>query len=139
MMPKTSVRPAEIRKSMIPNCRPFSVCSRNSVGLMTIKSLHALAGPTLDSTGRAVTARRTRCHQLLQRTLGRISIVVILEDALAQLKSWLTIIALHDLREVEILDRKVIGVVAEVAADRFEVRLLQSRQEGPLVLNFALN
>src|SRR5262252_10162553 len=91
MMPKTSVSPAAMRKSMTPNCRPLSVCSRTRAQL---------------TAGRAPPPRLP-----LHRALGDVGVLVALEDGLLDLHRELAVRGLHGLEQVEVLDREVIRVV----------------------------
>src|SRR5689334_20235033 len=91
MMPKTRVKPAAIRNSITPNCRPFRHCSRTS----------------------------TRALLPLHRALLVVRVLVVLEDRLLDLHLHLAG-ALDGLQEVEVLDRMVVDVVGERAARGLE-------------------
>src|SRR4051794_23997094 len=106
MIPSTSVRPAAIRNSMTPYCRPFSSCSKTSAKL--IGSLHG----TLRGVGVAVVLQ----HDLI--------------GLVAQPAAFF-----HDVTDVVILDREVVVVESERSAHRFEVRLLERGEKGRLVLD----
>src|SRR6266850_6064090 len=99
MMPNTSVSPAASRKSITPNCRPLRTCS---------------------TTRRPVNARP---GLPLHLALLVVRVLVVLEDGLLDLHLDLAACALHRLQEIEVLDRRVIGVVGELAARRLEVGL----------------
>src|SRR5438128_10083395 len=87
MMPKTSVSPAAMRKSITPYCRPLSVCSSTRARVM-------------DTLARAPLP--------LHRTLAGVGILVPLEDGPLDLHHQLAARILHGLQEVEDLDREVV-------------------------------
>src|SRR6478672_11270493 len=110
MMPNTSVSPAAIRNSVTPNCRPFSNCSKTSPKVM--KEKRALARPFYQPL-----------RGLLHLAILEVRILVLLEDRL--LNAHLDVAAgqLLGLEQVEVLDRMVVDVVGERAAQRLEVGL----------------
>src|SRR5262245_58750817 len=115
MMPKTSVRPAARRNSITPNCRPLRTCST------TRRPVNA--APALP----------------LHRTLLVVRVLVVLEDGLLDLHLDLAAPALHRLQQVEVLDRRVVGVVGELAPGGLEVGLAHGGDHALLVGEVALN
>src|SRR5262249_61575658 len=113
MMPKTSVNPAAMRKSMTPNCRPLSVCSRTRAQL---------------TAGRAPPPPRLPLH----RALGGVGVLVALEDGLLDLHREVAVWHLHGLEQVEVLEREVIRVV-RVRAERRLVLGPPHRREHAVV------
>src|SRR5262245_60092060 len=113
MMPNTSVRPAASRNSMTPNCRPLRTCSttRSPVNVAPRLPLH--------------------------RALLVVRVLVILEDGLLDLHLHLAARSLHRLQQVEVLDRRVVGVEAELAARRLEVGPPHGRDHALLVADIA--
>src|SRR5215469_1212787 len=98
MMPKTSVSPAAIRNSITPSCSPFSVCSRT---------------------------RRRFTSPLFHRAFPVVRILVVGEHRLLDLHHRvLARGAGNRLQQVEVLDREMVAVVAELAARGSEIRLL---------------
>src|SRR5881296_4379050 len=97
MMPKTSVRPAAIRNSMTPNCSPLRHCS-------TTRS--QFNGPL---------------RLPLHRTLLIVGVLVVLEDRLLDLHLHLLAGPLHRSQQVEVLNRSVIDVEAELVSRGSEV------------------
>src|SRR3954463_6980425 len=90
--PNTKVSPAAIRNSSTPSCRPFKACTSR------------------------------RCTRLLERALLRERVAVVLEHLLAQFGLELPVRPLRDLDQVEVLDRVAVGVEAEPAPRRLDVR-----------------
>src|SRR5215475_10483976 len=115
MMPNTSVRPAANRNSMTPNCRPLRTCSttRSPVN----------AGPGLP----------------LHRAFLVVGVLVVLEDGLLDLHLHFAAGPPHRLQQVEVLDRRVVGVEAELAARRLEVGPPHGRDHTLLVREIALH
>src|SRR5215472_6330599 len=98
MMPKTSVSPAAIRNSITPSCSPFSACSRT---------------------------RRRFTPPLFHPAFLVVRIPVVGENRLLDLHHGvLARRSGYGLQQVEILNREVVAVVAELAARRGEFRLL---------------
>src|SRR5947209_2670461 len=95
MMPKTSVSPAAIRKSITPYCRPLSVCSSTRAGVIDTRA------PSEPPTARLP----------LHRALGGVGILVVLEHGLLDLHHELAARILHGLQEIEVLDREMVHVV----------------------------
>src|SRR5690606_21288325 len=118
MMPNTRVSPDAISSSVTPNCRPFSICSRNSC-------IHLISG-----TGGL---RRRRPPQtpdrLLQAALGSVGILVIVEDLGDHDIGELAVVAAHHLADIDVLNRMVIIAEAEVATHRIELGRPQRRAE----------
>src|SRR5262245_57383045 len=115
MMPKTSVRPAASKNSMTPNCRPLRTCSttRSPVNAGSALPLH--------------------------RALLVVGVLVVLEDGLLDLHLDLAARALHRLQEVEVLDRRVVRIVGELAPRRLEVGLAHRGDHALLVAEVALH
>src|SRR5213596_940995 len=109
MIPKTSVSPAAIRNSITPNCSPLRHCS-------TTRS--QFNGPV---------------RLPLHRTLLVVGVLVVLEDGLLDLHLHVPARALHRPQQVEVLDRGVVDVEAELAARRAEVGLAHGRDHPLLV------
>src|SRR5262245_41548373 len=120
MMPKTSVSPAAMRKSMTPNCRPLSVCSRTRAQL---------------TAGRAPPPPRLPLH----RALGGVGVLVAREDGLLDLHRELAVRHLHGLEQVEVLDREVIRIVRVRPARRLVVGPPHRRDHALLVGEIALH
>src|SRR5215216_3587843 len=141
--PNTSVSPAAIRNSSTPSCRPLSVWTIRRV--RDIRPLHpsprgrvaprerrergdgwgllrSKSCPTRPPL-RSVHAPATRGGQSLHLTILRVRIGVVLEHLLGDLGLVLPIGALGHFHKVEVLDRVVVGVELERAAQRFEVSL----------------
>src|SRR4051812_23171979 len=156
--PKTSVRPAAIRNSSTPSCRPLSVWTMRRVTLMRCifplgppsgervpseqrearrergVCSHQLPSPGLPSSlrfggsppspasGRGEERRRRRAASL-HRTILHVRIRVVLEHLLHDLGLEFAVAALRHLDQIEVLDRVVVCVELESAAQRFEIRL----------------
>src|SRR5215510_3605 len=120
MMPKTSVSPAAMRKSMTPNCKPLSVCSRTRAQL---------------TAGRAPPPPRLPLH----RALGGVGVLVALEDGLLYLHREVAVWHLHGLEQVEVLDREVIRVVRVRPARRLVVGAAHRRDHTFLVGEIAFH
>src|SRR6266853_6553417 len=119
MIPKTSVRPAAIRNSITPSCSPLSACSRTRKRFMARKP-----GPRDERRGASVPSRggkpaprpRRPALPLLHRAFLGVGILVVGEDRLLDFHH--RILAGrpgHGLQQVEILDREMVRVVAELA------------------------
>src|SRR5882672_10750198 len=128
MIPKTSVRPAAIRNSITPSCSPLSACSRTRKRFMARKP-----GPRDERRGASVPSRggkpaprpRRPALPLLHRAFLGVGILVVGEHRFLDLHHRILAGGPGDrLQEVEVLDREVVGVVAELAASGSEVRLL---------------
>src|SRR6266850_1468296 len=117
MMPKTSVSPAAIRKSITPYWSPLSVCSSTSAAVM------------------GGGARRLPLHG----ALGGIRVLVVLEDGLLDLHRELAVGRLDRLEQVEVLDREVVHVVLVRPAGRLVVGLPHRRDHALLVGEVALH
>src|ERR687885_121520 len=113
MMPKTSVSPADIKKSMTPSWTPLRSCSTKSAGLTA--------------------ALRLARHRAF---LG-VGVGVVAHDDLLELHHVATLGVLADARQVVVLDGEVVSVEAEVAAHRIELHRLHGLAEGVLVLDLA--
>src|SRR5438128_12650907 len=97
MMPNTTVSPAASRKSISPNCSPFRHCSRMRAPLTS--SFHlAVAGV------RVGVVAEDRAHG----AVGHVPRRILLDHA-----------------QVVVLDRIVVGVEAEAAANGLEIGLLE--------------
>src|ERR1700704_3500861 len=113
MMPNTSVSPAAMRNSITPSCSPLSVCSRTR---MKFKGEET-------KTGRgSFRAPESRCDPgglLSHPAFLGVGILVIGEHRLLDLHHRILPRRAGDrFQQVEVLDRKVIAVVAELAASR---------------------
>src|SRR5882672_11126567 len=115
MIPKTSVSPAAMRNSITPSCSPFSVCSaiRNRFTRGTIKKGRgSLRAPGL------------RCGPgppLLHPAFLVVGILVVGEHRFLDFHHRVLAGRTGDrLQEVEVLDREMVRVVAELAARRGE-------------------
>src|SRR5438093_11978493 len=106
MMPKTSVSPAAMRKSITPYCRPLSVCSSTRARVMDTLARGPLP---------------------LHRTLAGVGILVALENGPLDLHHQLSARILHGLQQVEVLDREVVHVVLVRPAHRRVLDLVQRR------------
>src|SRR5262245_38850238 len=109
--PKTSVSPAAIRNSRTPSCSPLRTWT---------------------------TRRVVDIPSLLHRAVLDVRIGVVLEHLLRDLGLELAVGALRYLDQVEILDRIVVGVELERAAQRLEVGLGERGSECVLVGGRAL-
>src|ERR1700674_152123 len=117
--PKTSVSPAAIRNSRTPSCRPLRIWSRRRAADISLAPR-----PGTSSFHRAI----------LDVRVG-----IVLEHLLDDLGLELAVGAFGDLDQVEVLDRIVIGVEPEAAAQRLEVGLLQRNAQRVLVGEVALD
>src|SRR4051812_41920450 len=132
MMPNTSVSPAAMRNSMTPYCRPFSSCSKTSPQVICRKSCakNKGAGAPLSET----------CSTTLPLHLAVlvVGVLVLLERLGDDLHLGAILAALHRLQQVEVLDRMLVDVEVELAADRVEVRLAHLLHQRLGVLQVAL-
>src|SRR5574337_1075368 len=102
--PNTSVSPAAIRNSSTPSCRPLRVWTTTSArGTVRWRSAHLA---------------------VLDVRVGHVA-----EHLLDDLGLVAAVGALRDLGQVEVLDGIVVGVEAELAAQRLEVGLHQRRAQ----------
>ena len=165
--PNTSVSPAAIRNSSTPSCRPFRVWTMRRVvdiGSMSLhpspreagrgwpseartgegsshrlrypgspSSLRFDGSPPSPQAGEGI-ARRARS---LHRAILDVRIGVVLEHLLRDLGLELAVGALRHLHQIEVLDRIVVGVELEGAAQRLEVGLLQRGAQRVLVVGLA--
>src|SRR6266850_5290435 len=116
MMPKTSVRPAAIRNSITPSCSPLSVCSR------TRKKFIAWETKTGRGSFRAPDFRCDAVRRSPHSAFLGIGILVVGEHRLLDLHHRVLAHRTRDgLEQVEILDREMVGVVAELAAGRRKI------------------
>src|SRR5262245_54139042 len=125
MMPSTSVRPAAIRNSITPSWTPFSSCSKTKVRVI--------------KKGATAPFGRFSTRTSLHLAFWVVRVLVVLEDRLLDVHLQLAARALDGLQQVEVLDRVVIDVVGEPAADRVEVGLLHRRHHAVHVLQVALD
>src|SRR5262250_612083 len=136
MMPKTSVSPAAIRNSITPYCRPLSVCSSTRPRVIATRAPGERKGARPSRAPRSA----PRAWPLpLHRALGRVGILVVLEDGLLDLHHELAARILHGLQEVEVLDREVVHVVLVRPAGRLVVGLAHRRDHALLVREIALH
>src|SRR5712691_2720755 len=122
MMPKTSVRPAAIRNSITPSCSPLRVCSRTSTRFMR-KTKGA-------RSGRApwFVAEEGPLPLPPHPTFLAVGVLVVAEDGFLDLHHRILAGRSRDrLEQVKILDREMVGVVAELAPRGREVRLAHRR------------
>src|SRR5258706_4253182 len=110
MMPNTSVRPAAMRNSITPYCRPLRACSR------TI-------------TGRSLP---------LHGTFLVVRVLVVLEDGLLDLHLDVGA-GLDGFEKIEVLDGEVVDVVGIGAAGRLVVGLAHGGDHALLVAEIALD
>src|SRR5688572_30588075 len=113
MMPSTSVRPAASRNSMTPSCTPLSNCSKMSAKVMK---------------KRAPTSRPFPGWPFslpLHLALFVIGVLVVFEHLLLDVhRDALGCLRILDrLEQVEVLDRVVVVVELEIAADGLVVGL----------------
>src|SRR5713101_10027191 len=133
MMPKTSVRPAAIRNSITPSCSPLSVCSSTRTKFMI--------GETKTGRG-SLRAPDFRCEADRRSPhpafLG-VGILVVGEDRFLDLHHRILARRPGDrLQQIEVLDREMVGVVAELATSGGEVRLFHGGNHPLLVREIAL-
>src|SRR4026208_1422052 len=126
MMPKTSVRPAAIRNSITPSCSPLNVCSSTRTkfmpeakGARSDRAPHRCSRPPVLSPHPAF--------------LG-VGILVVGEDRFLDLHHRVLARRPGDrLQQIEVLDREMVGVVAELAASGGEVRFFHGGNHPLLV------
>src|SRR5262249_35651070 len=131
--PNTSVSPAAMRKSSTPSWSPLRVWTRRRA--VDIRGVASAYGSIVARMKRSVirerppriTLRSMRATVLplasLHLAVLRVRIAVVGEHLLRDLRLVLAVGALGDLDQVEILDRIVVAVELERAAQRLEVRL----------------
>src|SRR5437899_5074040 len=136
MMPKTSVSPAAIRKSITPYCSPLSVCSRTRERVIDTRAPGQTKGAR---PGRAPRSSPRLVSLPLHRALAGVRILVVLEDGLLDLHHELAARILHGLQEVEVLDREVVHVVLVRPARRLVVDLAHRGDHALLVREIALH
>src|SRR5690606_15881254 len=107
MMPNTSVRPAAIRKSISPNCTPFSSCSTTSVIWIP---LMGWAAGTAPGYARALAG--------LQLALVHVHVLVAVEHFAHQLVGDTAFAVFFDDAQVVGLDGIVVLAVGELAPHR---------------------
>src|SRR5438132_12030922 len=113
MMPKVSVRPAASRNISRPSCRPFSIwISRYSTSRLFLKRNGSAMPRSRQPSGSQASLHRAL---LVVRILG------VLHGGGDGLHRHHAVGVLHRFLDVEVLDREVVGVVLEVAAQRLEV------------------
>src|SRR5690242_18620096 len=109
MIPKISVSPAASRNSNSPNCRPFRHCSRRrSIALYYV--VPAKAGthaPGWDYGPPHSRFPRSPFH----RAAVVEAVLVVLDDGGDGLERQISLGVLHDVLEIEILDRELIVAV----------------------------
>src|SRR6266849_6827490 len=88
MMPKTSVNPAAMRKSITPYCKPLSVCSRTRA---TVTATGASVERKGARPGRAPRAPPRQPPLPLHRALGGVGVLVVLEDGALDLHGELAV------------------------------------------------
>src|SRR6266852_2932610 len=116
MMPNTSVRPAAIRNSITPSWSPLRVCSSTRTKFMP------------KTRGARSNRAPHRCRRPLLLSphpafLG-VGILVVGEDRFLDLHHRILARRPGDrLQQIEILDREMVGVIAELAARGGEVGL----------------
>src|SRR3989454_7817170 len=136
MMPKTSVNPAAMRKSITPYCKPLSVCSRTRA---TVTATGASVERKGARPGRAPRAAPRQPPLPLHRTLGGVGVLVVLEDGALDLHGELAVGILHGLEQVEVLDREVVHVVLVRPPRRLVVGSTHGRDHVLLVREVALH
>src|SRR6476620_6169516 len=126
MMPKVSVSPAASRNISRPSCTPFSTWIRYTIA------------PS-NETGALSRSRYPtyRCGSL-HRALFVVGIPACGHRGGDRLDGHHALRILHRLLDVEVLDRELVGVVLEVAAQRLEVGLLELRPHLVLAREVAL-
>src|SRR5215467_9776736 len=134
MMPKTSVSPAAIKKSITPYCRPLRVCSSTRPRVIATRAPGERKGARRSRAPRSA----PRASALpLHRALGRVGVLVVFEDGLLDLHHQLAARILDRLQEIEVLDREVVHVVLVRPARRLVVGLAHRRNHALLVREVA--
>src|SRR5215510_9262626 len=114
MMPKVSVRPAASRNISRPSCTPFSIwISRYSIA------------PSNETGAQARSRLPLRSRASFHRALFVIGVLARGHSRGDGLDRHHALRILDRLLDVEVLDRELIGIVLEIAAQRLEVCLLQ--------------
>src|SRR2546422_6311956 len=139
MMPNTSVSPAAIRNSITPNCRPFSSCSKRRA-MKNGDRPHLFCYTSLGGENKWGLSPFTIPihHSPLHLAVLVVRVLVVLEDGLLDVHFDVAACGLLGAQQVEVLDRMVVDVVGEAAADRIEVRFAHRRYQRPGVLEVAL-
>src|SRR5512145_2350934 len=107
MMPKTRVRPAAIRNSISPNCRPLRNCSKTRV-LVIVEPPAPLAGGALPACQRrGARARRRAARRSFHRALARVRVLVRGEHLVERAFGPAPLRDLPDRAEVVFLDREL--------------------------------
>src|SRR5579862_3961062 len=124
MMPNTSVSPAASRNSITPSCSPFRVCS-------------AMRTKSIKKKGRAAPPRRPPALLPLHLAVLGIGVLVGREHRLLNFHHRIRRRsgARDRLQQVEVLDREMVVVVAELAARGLEIRLAHGRDRKSTRLN----
>src|SRR5690625_4281791 len=162
MMPKTRVRPAAIRNSMIPNCRPFSVWISSSVvdiAAAAREGKKARRGRWPENLVSKAGARRTpgagsgygairralaepdrdHCRLPLHGAVLMVGVLIVFRHQITQGDGCTAFVIRDDVAGVPILHWKVVVAEAEVAADRAEVCLTQGIAQSFLVGKVAIH
>src|SRR5712675_1422234 len=117
MMPSTSVRPAAIRNSITPSWSPFSNCSKTRARVIKKGAAAPLEKSILE-------------RALFQLAFLMVGVLVLRERLLHDFHGdAVLVVGLDGLQQVEVLDRVVVVVELELAADRVVVRLVHCRRE----------
>src|SRR5712671_3998013 len=105
MMPNTRVSPADIKKRVTPNCTPFMSCSTKSATVMAQRA-----------------PRRCVPRDLLRRHFAftDIRVGMVFVDQSFDRSDDLAFCVLFHLRQVKVLNGKVIAVEFETPANRFK-------------------
>src|SRR6202167_2890269 len=140
--PNTSVRPAAIRNKRTPSCNPFKTWTRKSVPDMELVSGlgPAVAPPqrearasSVSRIGRAAGCRGGAADRLLHRTVLRVRVAVFGEHGFDDFGLIFAVRAFGDFGQIKILDRIVVVVEREAAAQRLELGFLERRAQRVLV------
>src|SRR5262249_41501045 len=139
--PNTSASPAAIRNSSTPSWSPLRVCTRRRAAdiFFLLPPPLSFPSPSPPSSGGEGEARRAGRGQALPASpslhlaiLG-VRVALVREHLLDDLGLELAVGSLGDLDEVEVLDRIVVGVELEAAAQRLEVGLGERGTQRVLV------
>src|SRR4030095_14380991 len=139
MMPKTSVSPAAMRKSMTPYCRPLSVCSRTSAPITVTRVPVERKGARPGRAPRSPRLPPPPPRLPLHRALAGIGVLVALEDRALDLHREIAVRVLHSREQVEVLDREMVRVVLVRAPRRLVVGLAHGGDHALLVAEVALH